>query len=113
MRMQYELGGGGGIRTHEPFQAVRFQGECIMTALPHPLNEVLFRACYALPYDSGRRDRNRTCNLRIWRPLLCLIELPAFDAGYNTIRRISVQVAVWPLEVERKDADDGEAALAL
>lgn len=26
----------------------------------------------------GRRDRNRTCNLRIWRPLLCLIELPAF-----------------------------------
>ena len=26
----------------------------------------------------GRRDRNRTCNLRFWRPLLCLIELPAY-----------------------------------
>ena len=26
----------------------------------------------------GRRDRNRTCNLQIWRLLLCLIELPAF-----------------------------------
>ncbi len=24
----------------------------------------------------GRWDRNRTCNLRFWRPLLCLIELP-------------------------------------
>jgi hypothetical protein len=27
----------------------------------------------------GTRDRNRTCNLRFWRPLLCLIELPAFS----------------------------------
>ena len=27
----------------------------------------------------GNWDRNRTCNLRFWRPLLCLIELPAFS----------------------------------
>jgi hypothetical protein len=24
----------------------------------------------------GRRDRNRTCNLRIWRPLLCQLSYP-------------------------------------
>ena len=33
----------------------------------------------------GRRDRNRTCNLRFWRPLLCLIELPAYRrSSYHT-----------------------------
>jgi hypothetical protein len=35
--------------------------------------------------QSGRRDRNRTCNLRFWRPLLCLIELPAYRrSSYHT-----------------------------
>ena len=36
--------------------------------------------------NSGRRDRNRTCNLRFWRPLLCLIELPAYRLGLYHIR---------------------------
>ena len=35
--------------------------------------------------EIGRRDRNRTCNLRFWRPLLCLIELPAYrPSSYHT-----------------------------
>ncbi len=36
--------------------------------------------------NTGRRDRNRTCNLRFWRPLLCLIELPAYCLGFYHMR---------------------------
>jgi hypothetical protein len=44
--------------------------------------------------QGGRRDRNRTCNLRIWRPLLCQLSYPPtpcqiipYRAGVCKIRR--------------------------
>src|SRR3954453_21600396 len=46
-------------------------------------------------FSFGRRDRNRTCNLRFWRPLLCLIELPAYrPSSYHTGTEFASSISI-------------------
>ena len=50
----------------------------------------------------GRRDRNRTCNLRFWRPLLCLIELPAYrSTSYHTDKEFASSISGCSTDRER------------
>jgi hypothetical protein len=58
----------------------------------------------------GRRDRNRTCNLRFWRPLLCLIELPAYrPPSYHTGTEFASSIA--PLDRSLSRCYDRAAAV--
>ncbi len=42
---------------------------------------------------NGRRDRNRTCNLRFWRPLLCQLSYPPPVRCHHTIGSYALQLA--------------------
>ncbi len=47
---------------------------------------------------NGRRDRNRTCNLRFWRPLLCQLSYPPPVRCNHTIGSYALQlVQAWYL----------------
>ena len=59
--------------------AGRFQDDSVTTTPARPRKSTGASACVETPVyvrRIGRRDRNRTCNLRIWRPLLCQLSYP-------------------------------------
>src|ERR1051325_5358023 len=72
------------------FEPTRLAPGCFQDNCLKPLGHLSDLALFNC--DFGRRDRNRTCNLRFWRPLLCLIELPAYRP-HITIRFTSPQAA--------------------
>src|SRR5215217_4201755 len=65
------------------FEPTRLAPGCFQDNCLKPLGHLSKTGVFTCGF--GRRDRNRTCNLRFWRPLLCLIELPAYrPSSYHT-----------------------------